>query len=143
MSGRLHRLAPFALAGSIVLSTAGQLGMKAGMQELHGELSAQGQALTLAGLQGSLSWTIVGLVAYGCSMVSWLVALTRFRLSVAYPLLGLSYVCVYVAATFWPRLAEPATPLRTLGTLLILAGVTFVSYERASAEESRSAGKAP
>ena len=45
----------------------------------------------------------------------------------AYPLLGLAYVLVYVGATLWPRLAEPASVLRTGGTLLILAGVMLVT----------------
>jgi len=45
-------------------------------------------------------------------------------------LLGLSYVLVYVGATQWPRLLESATPARTVGTLLILAGVTLVALTR-------------
>ena len=53
--------------------------------------------------------------------------LVRYRLSYAYPLLASSYVLVYIGATSWPTLAEPATPQRTIGTLLILAGVALVS----------------
>jgi len=34
-----------------------------------------------------------------------------------------------VGATHWPLLAETATPLRTLGTLLILVGVGLVSRD--------------
>jgi undecaprenyl phosphate-alpha-L-ara4N flippase subunit ArnF len=117
------------LAGSIVLSAAGQLGMKAGMQELHA-LAARGVALASASmneLAPAITWTGGGLLAYGMSLVCWLAVLVRYPLSYAYPLLGLAYVLVYVGATQWPRLAEPSSLLRTGGTLLILAGVALVT----------------
>jgi undecaprenyl phosphate-alpha-L-ara4N flippase subunit ArnF len=126
--GALHRLGPAALAGSVLLSAAGQLCMKAGMQELHRVLAAHANVVRLAEMQSPIAWTGVGLASYACSLALWLVVLVRYPLSVAYPLLGLSYVCVYLGATFWPRLAEPATLSRTLGTLLILMGVALVSY---------------
>jgi len=102
---------------SIVLSALGQLGMKAGMLELH-------RATTL---EPAVLWTVAGLACCGVSFLAWLAVLVRYRLSYAYPLLGLSYVLVYVGATQWPRLMEPGTPLRTVGTLLIVAGVVLVS----------------
>jgi undecaprenyl phosphate-alpha-L-ara4N flippase subunit ArnF len=117
------------LACSIVLSAAGQLGMKAGMQELHA-LTARGIAIAAASwneLAPAVAWTAGGLGAYGLSLVCWLAVLVRYPLSYAYPLLGLAYVLVYVGATQWPRLAEPASLLRTAGTLLILAGVALVT----------------
>ena len=117
------------LAGSIVLSAAGQLGMKAGMQELHA-LAARGLALTAASwseLAPAIEWTAAGLVAYGLSLVCWLAVLVRYPLSYAYPLLGLAYILVYIGATHWSRIAEPASALRTGGTLLILAGVALVT----------------
>ncbi len=117
------------LAASIVLSAAGQLGMKAGMQELHA-LATQGVALTVVSwseLAPAIEWTAAGLMAYGLSLVCWLAVLVRYPLSYAYPLLGLAYVLVYIGATHWPRLAEPASLLRTGGTLLILAGVVLVT----------------
>jgi undecaprenyl phosphate-alpha-L-ara4N flippase subunit ArnF len=117
------------LAGSIVLSAAGQLGMKAGMQELHAlaERGVAPAAASLNELMPAIAWTAGGLTAYGLSLVCWLAVLVRYPLSYAYPLLGLAYVLVYVGATHWPRLAEPASALRTGGTLLILAGVLLVT----------------
>jgi len=117
------------LASSIVLSAAGQLGMKAGMQELHA-LATQGVSLSAASwseLTPAVTWTAGGLTAYGLSLLCWLAVLVRYPLSYAYPLLGLAYVLVYVGATQWPRLAEPASLVRTGGTLLILAGVALVT----------------
>ena len=130
MSAGTHRwLGRALLASSIVLSAAGQLGMKAGMQELHA-LPARGVALATASwseMVPAVAWTAAGLTAYGLSLVCWLAVLVRYPLSYAYPLLGLAYVLVYIGATQWPRLAEPASLLRTGGTLLILVGVALVT----------------
>ena len=119
-----------ALSASIVLSALGQLGMKAGMQNLKlareaGEIAWS--AASTPPLRDALFFTTTGLVAYGLSLLAWLAVLVRYRLSYAYPLLALSYVLVYAGATQWPALAEAATPQRTIGTLLILAGVALAS----------------
>ena len=118
------------LGASIVLSAIGQLGMKAGMQNLKVARAGGEIAWSLASsppLRDALLFTTAGLVAYGLSLLAWLAVLVRYRLSYAYPLLALSYVLVYVGATQWPELAEAATPQRTIGTLLILAGVGLAS----------------
>jgi undecaprenyl phosphate-alpha-L-ara4N flippase subunit ArnF len=136
MTKRIHQLAPAALAASIVLSATGQLFMKAGMQALQSALAAQPIDYGSAAMLSSLAWTISGLASYACSLVVWLFVLARYPLSFAYPLLGLSYVLVYAGATFWPRLAEPASVPRTVGTLLILVGVALVSLSRPDRSDS-------
>jgi undecaprenyl phosphate-alpha-L-ara4N flippase subunit ArnF len=127
MSTRARGFGLAALAASIVLSAWGQLAMKVGMRDLHrvgiGELAnADWTAIGPA-----VSWTILGVAAYGVSMLAWLLVLARYPLSYAYPFLGMSYVLVYAVATQWSALAEPSSPLRTLGTLLVVAGVVLVS----------------
>lgn len=115
---------------SICLSAVGQLCMKAGMQALHSAGAGAVlpvSAASLASLRGPVLWTVSGIASYCISLLVWLGVLIRYPLSYAYPLLSLSYVLVYVGATHWARLMEPATPLRTAGTLLILAGVALVS----------------
>lgn len=101
--------------------------MKLGMQELA---NVHAQPLILGALQSPaqpIVWIGGGLLSYGLSLLVWLTVLVRYPLSFAYPLLSVSYVLVYFGATQWPRLMESATPLRTAGTLLIMAGVTLVS----------------
>lgn len=116
------------LALSIVCSAGGQLGMKLGMQKLHDARSlAAGSAWADPIFWPAALWTATGLASYVLSLAAWLVVLTRYPLSYAYPLLGLAYVLVYVGATQLPSLLEPATTVRTLGTLLILAGAALVS----------------
>jgi len=118
------------LLTSLVLSAAGQLCMKAGMQELRHVATAEDvvwSVWSLAATRPAVLWTAVGLACYGISLLAWLGVLVRFPLSYAYPLLGVNFVLVYVGATHWPLLMEPATPARTMGTLLIIAGVALVS----------------
>ena len=127
---RARSIGAAASRASIVLSALGQLGMKAGMQNL--KLARAGgaiawPALSTPPLRDALVFTAGGLAAYGLSLLAWLAVLVRYRLSYAYPLLALSYVLVYAGATQWPALAEAATPQRTIGTLLILAGVALAS----------------
>ncbi len=116
-----------ALGTSILLSALGQLCMKAGMQALHLVNHTTTTAPEWSALEPAVLWTSAGVTAYVLSLVSWLVVLTRYPLSYAYPFLGVSYVLVYVGATRWDTLAEPATPLKTIGTLLVIAGVALIS----------------
>ena len=94
-------------------------------------------------LRDALFFTAAGLLAYGLSLLAWLAVLVRYRLSYAYPLLALSYVLVYAGATQWPELAEAATPQRTIGTLLILAGVALASLTRGRASHNSKRRDAP
>jgi multidrug transporter EmrE-like cation transporter len=115
------------IALSIVCSAGGQLGMKLGMQKLHDARALAGSAWLDPIFWPAALWTAAGLASYVLSLAAWLVVLTRYPLSYAYPLLGLTYVIVYVGATQLPSLLEPATTLRTLGTLLIVAGAALVA----------------
>jgi undecaprenyl phosphate-alpha-L-ara4N flippase subunit ArnF len=115
-----------ALAGaSIVLTAAGQLGMKAGMRALA-DLDTPPGLENVLFTQVTL-WTAAGLCCYCLSMLAWLTVLSRYPLSLMYPLLSLSYVLVYLGATHWSMLMEPASMTRSVGTVLIALGVAMVS----------------
>lgn len=77
-----------------------------------------------------------GLACYVLSMLFWLNVLVYLPLSVAYPLLSLSYVIVYLAATQVPAWGEAASDRRTAGILLIVLGVSLVSRPGAVAHGS-------
>lgn len=72
----------------------------------------------------------VGVVFYVLSLIAWLIALSRFEVSFAYPLLAITYILVYVAAIYWPLLGEQASPQKLLGITIIIAGVALVSVSR-------------
>jgi undecaprenyl phosphate-alpha-L-ara4N flippase subunit ArnF len=117
------------LACSVVLSACAQLLMKAGMLAL-----ADGNGL-IAVLQTAMRDTTVlgfigaGLLCYALSMLAWLLALTGYRLSIAYPMLGISYVLVYLGAVFWERIGEEFSLLRSAGIVLVLIGVVLVNLK--------------
>jgi drug/metabolite transporter (DMT)-like permease len=57
--------------------------------------------------------------------VIWLFALSRVELSFAYPFVGLSFILMMFASSWF--FAENISPLRIAGTLVIGLGVFIVS----------------
>jgi undecaprenyl phosphate-alpha-L-ara4N flippase subunit ArnF len=100
--------------------------------------SASAQLLLKTGVSGSpvagLWWIVGGLAAYGVSLLAWLHVLARLPLSVAYPLLSISYVLVYIGAIASPLLAEELTPMRAIGVLLVACGAAVVTSTHRTAE---------
>jgi undecaprenyl phosphate-alpha-L-ara4N flippase subunit ArnF len=117
------------LACSVVLSACAQLLMKAGMLAL--QRADAGDVMQL--LQAAISDVAVsgfigaGLLCYALSMLAWLLALTGYRLSIAYPMLGISYVLVYLGAIVWERIGEEFSLVRSAGIVLVLIGVVLVN----------------
>ena len=134
-AGKKQWMGMLLIGCSIVLSAGAQLLMKAGMLELGSlgivrtlEISPE----VIARLLPVLTWVLTGLVLYAISMLTWMGALAKYDLSLAYPLLGLSYILVYVGAVIWPRLHETVSMSKTIGILLILAGVFLVTRSKNS-----------
>ncbi len=124
----------FLLLSSIVLSAAAQLLMKAGLLDIKLLNISFGSdfvpALEIV-LQNKmvLQWLLGGFICYGLSMLAWLLALTRYQISYAYPMLGLSYILVYLGAIYWDKISEVLSYERSLGILLILVGVALVNIK--------------
>ncbi len=122
----------FVLA-SVILSACAQLFMKASMIELQAvdvwHLAAAYPAELPAWLP-VIAWGVAGLGCYALSLIFWVVALAEYELSLAYPMLGLSYVLVYAAAVFWPRFGESVSLSRTMGVLLIMVGIALIQRRR-------------
>ena len=124
------------VVASVVLSACAQLLMKAGMLDLHGlgaDFANPGPELLPA-----VAWVLGGLGCYALSMMFWLAALTRYELSMAYPLLSLSYVLVYLGAVWWPRLGETVSFAKTAGIVLIVLGVVLVTRPAGSGKQGES-----
>ena len=127
-SSRLISLA--LLLVSVLFAVAGQLTLKAAMTEVGriGRNSAIGDTLVKAIKEPKL-W--VGLVLFGISAVFWLVVLSRVRLSVAYPLVGFSYIVVVAFARF--ALNEEVPTLRWVGVSVIALGIAVIGFSFRSA----------
>ena len=79
------------------------------------------------------AWLIIaGLSCYAVSMGCWIFALKQLPLSIAYPLLSLSYVLVYLGAVYLPGLQESVSVIKNIGILCILAGLALVLYQQKS-----------
>ena len=114
------------ILASVLVGVFGQLFLKAGVAKLG---TIGGAALAnLPHLLGSVATNpliLTGLACYGLGAAMWIVVLSRVDLSLAYPMLGLGYVFVLVIS--WLIFGEAVSPLRWIGTLMIVAGVVLVA----------------
>lgn len=115
----------FSLALAIVLATAGQLLLKAGMDTTGVEVALQPRALLELVRTVLGSWRLLlGFAMFGASSLFWLTALSRVPLSVAYPVVSLSYVIILGASVV--VLGERPTLVTWSGALLVMAGVSLI-----------------
>jgi len=114
---------------SVCFAVAGQVTLKSAMDSVGriGRNSAFGEVLARAAKE-PLLW--LGLFLFGISAMFWLVVLSRVRLSVAYPVVGISYIIIVLFARF--RLQEHVPPLRWLGVVVIAVGIGIIGLSFSS-----------
>lgn len=130
MNGMSSRSATGLVLLSVVLTSCAQLLFRFSMQDLPllESLASGGMAGAFATMTAStLLMLVLGVVLYAVSMFSWIFALSRFEVSLAYPLLSLSYVLVYVGAIALPGMHETASWWKLLGIGVIALGVIVIS----------------
>lgn len=110
---------------SVILNTIGQLLFKIGMNQVGNFSFTWGNILPIAWKLVSNMALISGLFVYFMSTIVWFLVLSRSELSFAYPLLSMGYIVNLFSAYY--ILHEPAfSPMRLLGTLIIILGVIIV-----------------
>lgn len=107
---------------AIMLLSAGQTSMKAGLNAIGGVSLAEGPLGFLKLVQ--TPWVIVGFICYGVSSILWLDVLSKLDFSLAFPMVGLTYVFTLLIGRFF--FGEAVGWERTLGVALILCGVFFL-----------------
>jgi drug/metabolite transporter (DMT)-like permease len=107
---------------AIILLSAGQTSMKAGLNTIGGVSLAEGPLSFLKLFQ--TPWVMVGFVCYGLSSVLWLDVLSKLDFSLAFPMVGLTYVFTLLIGRFF--FGETVGWERIVGVMLILAGVSFL-----------------
>jgi undecaprenyl phosphate-alpha-L-ara4N flippase subunit ArnF len=108
------------LIASILLGAVGQILMKWGIESMR----ADGYAAT--GLNLVRAWPVVtGLASYGLSAMFWLLALRKFPLSTAYPMVSLGYVLVMVMS-YW-LFQETISMQKWFGAAFIFSGVVLIA----------------
>jgi multidrug transporter EmrE-like cation transporter len=109
----------------VALNAGAQLGLKAATV-VTGRIEGTAASLWSSGLQiATVPVFWLALLAYGVSVVVWIVGLSRVPVSQAYPVLSLGYVLTAVLA--WPLLGEAVSGQRMLGIIVIIAGVWLVT----------------
>ena len=107
---------------AIMLLSAGQTALKAGLNAIGGVSLADGPIGFLKLFQ--TPWVIVGFACYGLSSILWLDVLSKLDFSLAFPMVGLTYVFTLLIGRFF--FGETVGWERMLGVGLILCGVFFL-----------------
>jgi drug/metabolite transporter (DMT)-like permease len=108
---------------AIMLLSAGQTSMKFGLNTIGGVSLADGIVGFFKLLQ--TPWVIVGFLCYGLSAILWLDVLSKLDFSLAFPMVGLTYVFTLLIGRFF--FGEAVGWERILGVALILCGVFFLA----------------
>jgi drug/metabolite transporter (DMT)-like permease len=112
------------LIPAILSSTTGQLFLKMGMSQV-GDFAFTPNAILAVLPQVILNPYIwLGFIGFMGGTVFWLAVLSRAPLSLAYPILALSYFVVVIEA--WLILGEPLTWQLLVGVGIIFVGVIIV-----------------
>lgn len=122
---------------SVIFAIGGQVTLKSAMDPNRigrigtAQVSRPMETVVRA-LQEPRLW--VGLTLFGISAVFWLVVLSRVPLSVAYPIVGLSYIIVVAIARLF--LHEHVPPLRWVGVAVVAIGIAIVGISSKSVSGS-------
>lgn len=112
---------------SVGFATAGQLVLKEAMARVGrigtAQVNAAGDTIGRM-VSEPLLW--LGLTLFGVSALFWLVVLSHVPLSLAYPVVGISYILIVAFARFIRH--EPVPSLRWLGVVLIACGIAVIGF---------------
>lgn len=110
---------------SVLLNTAAQLALKAGMLQIGTFHFSWENLLPIAFKIAATPWIIIGMAIYVGSVSVWLMVLSRTPISIAYPMASLGYITSTIAAYYlWD---ENLTPTKIAGIIIILVGVYLVA----------------
>lgn len=112
---------------SVGLSAFAQIALKAGMgsQTIQNGILTGASRVQIVIAVAQNPYILLGLMLYGLGVVSWLVALARVDVSMAYPFMGLGFIVTMLLAVAF--LGESISGLRILGTVLVTTGVVLIS----------------
>src|SRR6476660_2888310 len=111
--------------GSVVLSSAAQLILKAGMtaQGIQGAIKT-GDPTEIAFKLLTSPLVLAGLCCFGLSAFLWLFVLSRVPLSSAYPFVALGIFVTVLAGSV--VFAEPISLTKAVGVVVIISGLVLV-----------------
>jgi len=69
-------------------------------------------------------WIVTAITATFFSGIAWMLAMTKFEVSYAYPWVSLNFILMLALGVF--VFGESFSVMKCIGTLLIIAGVVFI-----------------
>lgn len=73
-------------------------------------------------------WVISGVFATLMAGIAWMLAMTRFEVSYAYPFVGLSFILIMILSAL--IFGETIGVYKVVGTMLVVAGVIIAALEK-------------
>jgi small multidrug resistance pump len=119
------RTAIAALVFALLANASANVLIRWGMKDLQLSLADPAQAARGILLNGRV---MAGIALFACNVLAYAFALSRIRLSVAYPVMT-SVGLVIVMVLSFALLGERITTLQLVGTALILGGVILVASQ--------------
>ena len=114
------------LLTSIILGACGQLLFKGAARQLppFAELGVW----RLIALMFTTPMILGGFSCFFISSVLWIVALRTINLSIAYPMVALSYIIIFIGSFY--LFQEPLSYRHWLGALLIVGGILLINWPK-------------
>ena len=110
---------------AISLGAFGQVSLKYGMRGF--DLGPLGPAMVLKVVQAVFTpHVFLGLALYAVSSGFWLVVLSKWNLSYAYPMIAIGYVAVVFLSRIFFR--DHVVPLQWAGIVLMCTGLVLVAH---------------
>ncbi len=113
----------------VLLGAAGQLFLKTGVTNASAALGAASLSLPLMARSPATvflnPFVLVGFACYGLSSVLWLVLMSRYPLSLIYPMIALGYVFVTLGSIVFFK--DRPNAFVWLALLLIVSGVSLLA----------------
>ena len=115
-----------ALTGIVLVSVA-QLAMKWGMQGLgFRQLAETSPYDAVVYFWPQLTAVTLGVCCYGLSMFLWILTLKHMPLSLAYPLLSVSYILVWLGSVSLPWFHDSFSLIKLAGIASIIVGLLLI-----------------
>ncbi len=115
---------------AITLGAFGQIALKYGMKQF-GALGAPGTNMAFGLARAIVSpYVLLGLFLYAVSSAFWLIVLSKWALSYAYPMIATNYLLVVLLSRMFFK--ENVAPFQWVGIVLMVTGLILVARFGAS-----------
>ena len=118
----------FLILAAPAVGTIGQMFLKFGMRKVGEITLLELKNNTFSVILSMLSnpWFLIAIPLYAGGFILWLIILSKFNLSFAYPFLALFFIMVPLVSSL--ILGEYVSILRWAGSFVILSGIVLIGF---------------